>query len=95
MAPLVMPSWASNRATAASTPYTGRDRNGVAEFLDMLTLSSGTSWTPPAGPGTSARTWLTLDEERILRVKRVDVNLFYIELLKFPQNNHSLMHWFG
>ncbi|MBK7015617.1 MAG: hypothetical protein IPH39_08580 [Sulfuritalea sp.] len=61
----------------------------------MLTLSSGTSWTPPAGPGTSARAWLTLDEERILRVKRVDVNLFYIELLKFPQNNHSLMHWFG
>jgi hypothetical protein len=49
----------------------------------MLTLSSGTSWTPPAGPGTSARAWLTLDEERILRAKRVDVNLFYIELLKF------------
>jgi hypothetical protein len=61
----------------------------------MRSLSSGISSTLPAGPGTSARAWLTLDEERILLARRVDVNLFYIELLKFLQNNYFLIHWFG
>jgi hypothetical protein len=84
MAPLVMPSCASNRATAAvHADYTGCDRSGVAEILRHAHALLGYfhAHRLPV-PCTSARAWLTLNEERILRTKHVDVNLFYIELLK-------------
>jgi hypothetical protein len=56
--------------------------------------SSGLLAVGPAGPAASFCALGTAGEERILQMKRVDVNLFYFELLKGKQNYNLLISWF-